>query len=176
MFTVKVSDELYEHCLKVANNHNFGNRYTANGSKEQQLTGIIGQSVVMNAFGFGTVDGNGGFDNGIDLIINSKKIDVKTMGRTTDVKPNFTNNFLKLQDYFETDIYIFCSYHKLKKEVTVCGWIDKATFSHKRLLFPKGSVRQRSDGTTFTTFADLYEIDMKYLNNVNSFDELKSQL
>jgi len=176
MFTIRVASTLIEHCQHLVKTLNFGNRYTANGNEEQQLTGIIGQSVVMEAFGLGYVDGKSGFDNGVDLIINSTKVDVKTMGRTTDVKRNYTNNFLKLQDYFETDVYIFCSYHKLKNEVTVCGWIDKSNFIDKRKLFPKGTTRTRNDGTTFVTFADLYEIDNVQLNDVNSFDELKNQL
>lgn len=176
MFTVKPEPQLIAHCQELVKSVNFGNRYTANGSEEQQLTGIIGQSVVMQLFGLLPMDGVGGFDNGVDLVINSKKVDVKTMGRTTDVKRNYTNNFLKLQDYFETDLYIFCSYHKVKQEVTVCGWISKADFITKRKLFPKGTIRTRYDGTSFTTFADLYEIDNMDLNDVNSSEELKTQL
>lgn len=176
MFTIKVDNALIDHCQQLVKTHNFGNRCTANGNEEQQLTGIIGQSVIMDAFGLGYVDGKSGFDNGVDLIINSKRMDVKTMGRTTDVKRNYTNNFLKLQDYFETDIYIFCSYHKPKKELTICGWIHKSDFVKKRKLFPKGTMRTRNDGTTFTTFADLYEIDNAHLNDTRSFDDLKRQL
>lgn len=156
--------------------HNFGNRHTANGNQEQQSTGIIGQSAVMQAFGLGWVNGAGGFDDGVDLMINSKKVDVKTMGRTTDVKRNYTNNFLKLQDHYDTEIYIFCSYHKLKKEVTVCGWIDKQNFSVYRKLFPKGTTRTRTDGTNFTTFSDLYEIANIHLNDVNSIEDLRLQI
>ncbi len=176
MFTIKITNELFEHCQKLVKTHNFGNRYTANGNQEQQLTGIIGQSVIMNAFGLGFVDGKNCFDNGVDLSIEGKKVDVKTMGRTTDAKRNYTNNFLKLQDYFETQVYVFCSYHKVKKEVTVCGWIDKAGFVANRKLFPKGTIRNRYDGTTFTTFADLYEIDSIDLNDAHDFDDLKQQL
>ena len=176
MLTIKVEPALFEHCQELVKVVNFGNRHTANGNPEQQLTGIIGQSVVMQAFGIPILDGSSGFDNGIDLVINSKKIDVKTMGRTTDVKKSYTNNFLKLQDYFQTDIYIFCSYHKTKQEVTICGWISKKDFGSKRKLFPKGSIRTRQDGSTFTTFSDLYEIDNVDLNDVNSIDDLKLQL
>jgi hypothetical protein len=176
MFTIKVETALLEHCQNLVKMHNFGYRYTANGNEEQQLTGIIGQSVIMDAFGQGYVDGKGGFDNGVDLIINGKRVDVKTMGRTTDVKHNYTNNFLKLQDYFETEIYIFCSYHKQKKEVTICGWIDKSDFVAKRKLFPKGATRTRYDGSTFNTFADLYEIDNVHLHDATDFRDLKSQL
>lgn len=176
MFTIKVDSLLLVHCQNLVKTTNFGHRHTANGSEQQQLTGIIGQSIVMEGFGLGYVDGKGGFDNGVDLMFNDKKVDVKTMGRTTDVKRSYTNNFLKLQDYFETDIYIFCSYHKLKNEITVCGWIDKPHLIAKRKFFPKGSTRTRNDGSTFKTFADLYEIDILHLNDVHGFDDLKQQL
>ncbi len=128
MLVIKVTEELIRHCEQQIEKFNFGQRNTANGSKEQQLTGIIGQSVVMKSFGLGFVKGEQGFDDGIDFVYNNKKIDVKTMGRTTDVRVSYTNNFLKLQDYFKTDLYIFCSYNKIKKEVTICGWIDKENF------------------------------------------------
>ncbi|PNQ74870.1 hypothetical protein C1T31_01670 [Hanstruepera neustonica] len=176
MFTVSVDQKLIEHCKNMVSNHDFGKRFTANGTKEQQLTGIIGQSVVMTFFDKGYVDGSSGFDGGVDLTFANKSIDVKTMGRTTSVKQGYTNNFLKLQEYFKTDIYIFCSYHKTKQVLTVCGWISKEDFTKKRRFYPKGSIRTRFDKTTFTTFADLYEIDNKDLNNVNSVSDLKKQL
>lgn len=176
MFTIKVEDKLIEHCKAVIEKHDFGQRYTANGNKDQQLTGIIGQSVVMRLFNLGDVDGDLGFDKGIDFIYSNKTIDVKTMGRTTDVGKGYTNNFLKLQDHFKTEIYIFCSYHKIKQELTICGWIAKEDFVSKRRLYPKGSIRTRSNGTTFNTFADLFEIDNTNLNDVKNFEELKQQL
>ena len=176
MFTIAVEHTIIEHCKTVLAKHNFGKRFNANGTKEQQLTGIIGQSVVMNFFDQGFVDGSSGFDEGVDLVFNNKTIDVKTMGRTTSVKPGYTNNFLKLQDYFKTNLYIFCSYNKKKQVLTICGWIAKDDFINKRRFYPKGSIRTRFDKTTFTTFADLYEIDNTDLNNVNSISDLKRQL
>ena len=176
MFIVKVEQSLIDYCTNQVSKYNFGKRNTANGNQDQQLTGIIGQSALMQLFGLGQVDGKHGFDNGVDILFNNKKIDVKTMGRTTNVKSYYTNNFLKLQDYFETEIYIFCSYHKTKKEVTICGWITKEHFVLKRRYYKKGSTRTRSNGTSFKTFADLYEIDNKDLNNINSIEELKLQL
>ena len=176
MFKVKVNQDIIEYCKNQVDKYNFGKRSSANGNKEQQLTGIIGQSVVMNLFGLGNVNGEDGFDDGVDILYNNKKIDVKTMGRKSDVKQNYTNNFLKLQDHYSTEIYIFCSYHKTKEELTICGWIDNTDFINRRRYYPKGTERKRFDGTTFETFADLYEIDNKDLNQVNNIDELKQQL
>ena len=78
MFKVKVSDAIIQHCMRQVEIHNFGQRYTANGTKEQQLTGIIGQSVIMQLFGLPLVDGNSGFDGGVDITYNGITIDVKT--------------------------------------------------------------------------------------------------
>lgn len=47
MFKVKVSQQLKTYCEQQGQIYNLGQRYTANGNPEQQLTGIIGQSVVM---------------------------------------------------------------------------------------------------------------------------------
>lgn len=176
MFKIKVEEELYQHCINQIEKHDFGKRTVANGSKEQQLTGIIGQSAIMHLFNQGYIDGKLGFDNGVDLVYNNKKIDVKTMGRTTEVKMSYTNNFLKLQDYFETEVYFFCSYNKNTKEVTFCGWITKENFVSRRTFFPKGSNRKRFDGTTFLTFADLFEIDNIHLNQADTIEDLKNQI
>ena len=110
MIKVKVRQEIIEHCTDQIKKYNFGKRFSANGNKEQQLTGIIGQSVVSELLGFGLVDGSSGFDDGSDVNMYNLSIDIKTMGRTTDVRLTYTNNFLKLQDYFNTDVYIFCSF------------------------------------------------------------------
>ena len=180
MFDIQVKNNIIEHCEKQIDKYNFGNRYTANGNKEQQLTGIIGQCVVMELFQLEYINGNDGFDNGIDIvytnIFGSISLDVKTMGRTTSVKPNYTNNFIALQDYFNPKCYIFCSYNKLNKVLTICGWITKQEFINKRRLYPKGTIRERSNGTTFETKADLYEIDVIDLNDVMDELDLKKQL
>ena len=176
MFTVKVKSEILQHCQRQIDRYNFGQRSIANGNREQQLTGIIGQCVVMEMFGQGYIDGATGCDDGTDISVLGYSIDVKTMGRTTDVRPNYVNNFIGLQLKFSTDLFIFCSYHKLKNEVTVCGWIPKADFLQKASFFPKGSTRTRSDGSSFTTFADLYEIRNDLLNDVNSPEALKQQV
>ena len=176
MFKVRVKDEILIHCQKQVDTYNFGQRYTANGNKEQQLTGIIGQCVVMEMFGQGYIDGADGFDGGTDISVNGCSIDVKTMGRNSEVRPFYVNNFIALQKNLNTDIFIFCSFHKTKKEITVCGWIPKADFLKKSSFFPKGSIRTRTDGSTFPTFADLYEIRNDMLNDVNSPEMLIQQI
>ena len=176
MLKVKVTEEIINHCKEQVRKYNFGQRKDANGTPEQQLLGIIGQSVVMNIFGFGYVYGGQGCDGGIDFVLNGKKVDVKTMGRTTDVKPNFTNNFVKYQDCLDTDIYIFCSYNKIYPELTICGWTDKENFNNKRRFYPKGTERKRSDGSILRLFTDTFEIDNADLFQINNIEQLKNFL
>ena len=57
MFKVKVSQQLKMHCEQQGQIYNLGQRHTANGNPEQQLTGIIGQSVVLELFGEKWFDG-----------------------------------------------------------------------------------------------------------------------
>ncbi|MBR4619490.1 MAG: hypothetical protein IKO46_00765 [Salinivirgaceae bacterium] len=176
MFKVAVKSSIIKHCENQIDLYDFGKRFTANGTKKQQLTGIIGQSVIMDLLGLGLIDGKNGFDNGTDIELNGIKIDVKTMGRTTDVRDYYVNNFLGLQMYFDTDAYIFCSLNKNTNELTVCGWVTKSELKEKASFFPKGTIRYRSNGTAFQTFADLYEIANNDLNNVDSLDELRQEL
>ena len=175
MIDIKVTKEIIEHSEKQIDKHNFGQRFEFNGNKEQQLTGVIGQSAIMFNFSLGMVESNG-FDDGFDLIYSGLKIDVKTMGRKTSVKPYFTNNFVALQDKFKPDIYIFCSYNILIQQLTICGWISKQHFNEKRKFYSKGNKRFRSDGSFFITKTDLYEIGMNDINDVIDFDDLKLQL
>ena len=112
MIIIKVSDRIIKHCQQQIDKYNFGQRSEANGTKEQQLTGIIGQSVIMEAFNMPLINGADGFDDGIDILYKDNKIDVKTMGRTTDVKPNYVNNFLKVD-------------HTLKRVVPELGQIKQ---------------------------------------------------
>lgn len=176
MFDVKVSQKLIDHCVGQLSVYNFGQRGVADGSPEQQLTGIIGQSQVAELFGEPWVSGKGGFDDGKDLLYLGLVIDVKTMGRTTAVRSYYVNNFIGLQKHYQTDVYIFCSYNKTNCILTICGWVTKDQLNDRASFYPKGSTRSRSDGSEFKTFTDLYEIKNSDLNEVTSVQDLKNSI
>lgn len=176
MFKVLVPDSIIKHAEDQVARYNFGNRRTANGTREQQKIGVIGQSVVSGLFGLGPVDGSKGCDDGVDIRFEGLSVDVKTMGRTTDVRPYYVSNFLAVQLHFRTDVLVFCSFNKTDRVLTVCGWCPKAELYQKAKTYPKGSVRTRSDGSTFVTFADLLEIEISALHDVASAADLKVQL
>ena len=79
------------------------------------MTGIIGQCTVQTLFHVDVITGEEGFDHGEDLNYNGLSIDVKTMGRTTDVKDYYVNNFIALQKDYPTDAFIFVVILKIKK-------------------------------------------------------------
>ena len=79
----------------------------ADGNYNEQLTGIIDQCTIQTMFQVDLLIGEEGFDHGKDLEYTGLSIDVKTMGRTTDVKDYYVNNFIALQKGFHKDVFIF---------------------------------------------------------------------
>jgi len=176
MFKFKVDNHIIKKAEELVNKYNFGKRKEANGTKEQQITGLIGEIMIRELFKAGQIDGSKGFDGGFDILESGKYIDVKTMGRTVDPTPSYVNNFMELQLNHKADNFIFTSYNKKTKELTVCGFISKKNFLSLSKYYPKGSVRKRSNGTEFKTFSGLYEIQNKYLTTTNSPYELVKQI
>ena len=172
MFKIKVSDQIKEHCIKQIQKYNFGKRGVADGSKREQLTGIIGESVVADICGKPLVDGSSGFDGGEDIKIGDYSVDVKTMGRTTAVRYGYINNFLALQQSYATDVYIFTSLNKKTDYLTICGWLPKNELLEKAILYKKGTTRKRFDGTEIVLDTDNYEIDNKFLRPVFNKDHM----
>ena len=74
MFDIKVSEEQKNYAQDMVNKYNFGMRGYGDGNKKEQLTGIIGQTVLADLLGLPRPDGGSGFDNGFDFVINGKKV------------------------------------------------------------------------------------------------------
>ena len=176
MFDLLIPSSVVFHCMNQLKKYNFGQRGTADGNYEQQLSGIVGESLVREAFALPLVDGSTGYDDGYDILYYGLKIDVKTMGRTTTVKIDYVNNFIGLQKNNGADYYIFTSYNKKLNLLTICGWLDKETLLSTANFYKKDTIRKRDDGTTFKTFADLYEMSNDKLNQADDMQDLKNQL
>ena len=171
MLNIKLDEATFLESVKFHQENNIGIRGHADGSKEEQLTGIIGQNIICLYLGKPFMISDG-FDGGVDIILNDSTIDIKTMGRNVYPQPYYVNNLMATQLKYNVDNYLFCSYHKKDKVLTVCGWIDKKGFKDKAKFYKEGEVRTRSNGTDFITKADLYEIENKYLNRINNYNEL----
>ena len=153
-------------CWDYLSKNNMGNRHSANGNKEQQFVGLIGEILTKSIFGLKHKYING-FDGGFDLEYKGKKIDVKTMGRTVNMKPYFVYNFIGFQKDFDCDIYIFNSLNKKTNNLEICGWVTKDELINKSSFYKKGDVRNRDNGTCFKMKADTYEIENRLLNKIN---------
>ena len=176
MITVSIDKNIIEHCRTIIDKTNFGQRGKADGNKVEQYIGIVGQSVIMDLLGMPLIEATGGPDGGIDFKYNNKTYDVKTMGRETYPQPHYVNNLIALQANYNVDRYIFCSINKLTVELTICGWINKIEFANSAIFYPEGTVRTRTDGTTFNTKAGLYEIKNSDLNQSRTLEEFINQL
>ena len=109
-------------------------------------------------------------------IINKSKLILKkiNLGRRGIADGNYDEQMVGLQKNYHNDLYIFCSYNKIRKVIQVCGWINKDEFFKKCSFFKKGEKRYRDDGSYFITKADLYEIKNSDLISLNNLDELKN--
>ena len=171
MFKLKITKEQWEYARKEVANHSFANRGRGDGTKDQQLTGIVGQTAVADLLRQHRPAGTG-FDNGVDFDICAKTVDVKTMGRTTDMRDYYVHNFVGYQKDFQVDFYIFTSLNKKTDELTVCGYVSKAQLLERASFYPAGTLRMRSDGSTFRTKAPLYELKQKDLEQVKDVADL----
>ena len=113
MFKICVARDVIEHARRQVASHNFGQRCHGNGTPEQQLTGVIAENAVLRLLGLPLNDGGNGCDDGVDCRFAGVALDIKTMGRTTDVRAEFVNNFLAAQLSFAVDARLFCSLHEI---------------------------------------------------------------
>jgi len=162
---LNIPNELKRNCWDYLSKNNMGNRHSANGNKEQQFVGLLGEVLTKSVFGLNHKYTNG-FDGGFDFEYKGNKIDVKTMGRTVNMKPYFVHNFIGFQKDFDCDIYIFNSLNKKTNDLEICGWVTKNELISKSSFYKKGDVRTRDDGSSFKMKADTYEIENRLLNNI----------
>ena len=172
MFDVNVTNEQKNYAQDMVDKQNFGKRGYGDGNKKEQLTGIIGQTVLADLLGLPRPDGKNGFDNGFDFVINGKKADIKTMSRTVPVKDHYVHNFIGYQKNYTVDYYIFASYNTRTEVLSICGFVSKEDFAKRASFYNKGDLRYRDDGTSFPAKAPLYEIKQSDLERANSLREL----
>lgn len=175
MVNIPLDKNITDHVKWLCNNVNYGQRGNADGNLRQQMIGLAGQCHVMDILGYELPKITHEHDGGIDINHHGIKIDVKTMERKVEPKPNYVNNLIGLQAHYDTDVYIFCSLNTNNKVLTICGWINKPDFLKLATFTPKGEKRYRSDGTWFETKADLYELENNMLNQWNSIKELQNE-
>jgi hypothetical protein len=171
MIDIRVSEQTIAEAKSLVDKTDYGNGQFDAGNKEQQLVGIIGQIALCKILGMKQTEGVK-YDGGYDVVINGVKVDIKTMGRTTYPRPYYVNNFFARQLDLPAEAFIFCSYNKTDHILTVCGCITKDNLRKISTQFPVGSLRTRSDGTTFKVKSNLCEVENKDLTQIMSKQEL----
>ena len=117
MINVEIHNDDRQKAVEVLKYKNFGNRSSGfNGNYEKQYTGLIGDLTVHRLLEMDPPNYNEGRID-TDILVNDKKIDVKSMLRKHDM---------------------------------------------------------RDDGTSFKTYAPLYEIKQEKLNKLNDIKDLKN--
>tara|TARA_R110000796_G_scaffold10042_3_gene33680 strand:- start:7613 stop:8128 length:516 start_codon:yes stop_codon:yes gene_type:complete len=163
---ITISEETKIKVWNFLKENNIANRGIADGTKQQQYIGMLGEYCVKRFFKVDT-EFSKGFDGGFDLEYNDQKIDVKTMGRNVDMKPDYVHNFSGLQKHFKCDLYIFTSLNKKTSDLTICGWVTKEELFERSEKFKKGTKRYRTNGTFTLLKCTTYEIKNKDLNPIN---------
>lgn len=176
MFDVAVTDDVVAYAKAVLAKHDFGRRGVADGTPDQQLTGLVGEIVVQGLFGYPRTNGSNGPDGGVDLVFHGLTIDVKTIGRRCRPLRHYANNFSAHQAHFPTKVLLFCSLDWKRLVLTVCGWTFKDLFFRLAERMPAGNLRFRADGTSFPLKAHHYEIRNSDLYQAISIPDLREQL
>jgi hypothetical protein len=172
---IKVSEQLIASVKSYLENHNLGRRGVENGNAQMQETGLIGEVIVYNYLfeQYPNLTGKeDGFDGGIDFHYKNKKIDVKTMGRNSYVKPHYVNNFYTMQENYESDTIVFCSYHKTDKIIEICGWLPKNELKSRGIFYKAGTVRNQDDGKSFPFRQDNYEVENRQLDDIDTLKNM----
>lgn len=166
---IKVKQSILNGIDQFLSTNNIANRGYADGSKHKQKIGLIGEILayeylLKNEPNFK----QNGFDGGFDFTYNGYKVDVKTMERSVYMQENYVHNFFAVQKNFDADILLFCNYNNITTTLELCGWLYKKDFLTKANYYKAGTIRKRTNGTTFKFKADNYEIEQKHLIQINA--------
>lgn len=175
MFELPVHAEQIKYATELVNNNNFGQRGHADGTKEMQRIGLIGETVIADLLGQPRPRGTGN-DGGHDVIINNSLVDVKTMGRTVPMRSDFVHNFFEVQVRNVCDVLLFCSFNRNNDTLTVCGWLDKADLKRLGTYHRAGDERRRSDGSTFTLRSGLWEVPQSALEPLHEARDMREYI
>lgn len=172
MIQVPIHDDDRRYAVEVLKTTNFGHRSRGfNGNYEKQYTGLIGELTLHRVLGLTRPKYTSGrLDS--DILINNKKVDIKSMARNVYMQDHYVHNFVAYQKDMPSDILLFISINKKSGVVQICGWLEKEKFLENASFFDQGDKRERDDGTSFVLRAPLYEIEQNKLNKLNNVNDL----
>ena len=172
MIQVPIHDDDRRYAVEILKTTNFGHRSRGfNGNYEKQYTGLIGELTLHRVLGLTRPKYTSGrLDS--DILINNKKVDIKSMARNVYMQDHYVHNFVAYQKDMPSDILLFISINKKSGVVQICGWLEKEKFLEDASFFNQGDKRERDDGTSFVLRAPLYEIEQNKLNKLNNVNDL----
>ena len=172
MIQVPIHDDDRRYAVEILKTTNFGHRSRGfNGDYEKQYTGLIGELTLHRVLGLTRPKYTSGrLDT--DILINNKKVDIKSMARNVYMQDHYVHNFVAYQKDMPSDILLFISINKKSGVVQICGWLEKEKFLENASFFDQGDKRERDDGTSFVLRAPLYEIEQNKLNKLNNVNDL----
>ena len=172
MIQVPIHDDDRRYAVEILKTTNFGHRSRGfNGNYEKQYTGLIGELTLHRVLGLTRPKYTSGrLDT--DILINNKKVDIKSMARNVYMQDHYVHNFVAYQKDMPSDILLFISINKKSGVVQICGWLEKEKFLENASFFDQGDKRERDDGTSFVLRAPLYEIEQNKLNKLNNVNDL----
>ena len=174
MINIEIHNDDRQRAVEILKSKNFGNRSSGfNGNYEKQYTGLIGELTVHRLLGLDPPNYNEGRID-TDVLINNKKVDIKSMLRKYDMRDSWVHNFVGYQKEIGSDVLLFVNINRNTKTVQICGWLDKKNFLETADFYNKGDTRTRDDKTSFKTKAPLYEIKQEKLNKLNNINDLKN--
>ncbi len=156
---------------------NFGKRkgpHVKNGTLKEQYYGMLAQTIMCWKLGCELPSPSDGSDGGVDFIINNKKVDLKTMIRTSDVDTGYMiGNLMKSQTInSSTDYYVFASFNISKNALELVGFCKKEEVAAISTEVKAGTIRKNRAGKEIIIGQDIYEVDYRKLHQINSFDDL----
>lgn len=167
---VRVPASVINRVEEYLKHNNIANRKRFDGNKEQQKAGLICQIIVYHWLTDRIYRLEpGGFDEGVDMTVCKKSIDVKGVVRNSYVRDgSYANNISDCQLHYPCDLIVCCSYHKKDHVVEMVGWCPKDEIRTRGRLYKVGEMIRRYDGTLLEIQEDDWVIPINRLENINT--------
>lgn len=152
-----------EHLAEAEKLYSFNRLKNSITEGKSEIYGALGEVISLGFFQAQckTVSYVGCYD--YDLIVNGKKVDIKTKKVNNPPQPNHNATIPAVNTKQQTDIYFFVYVLSDKSKAFLVGWLNKESFFEVAELKKEGEF----DGaTTFQYRADTYSTTLSKLNNV----------
>ena len=120
------SAEQKEYAWRLVCGTNFGHRGEFDGDRRHQYAGMLGQTILADAFGLPRPVDLFRQDGGTDFVVGGKEVDLKTALRRTEFGRRWPVNLKASQfEFGDARVYLFASMLESDASLNVIGWIKK---------------------------------------------------